>query len=118
LTHDRCRAQQRLERMGVEVRLNSAVAAVEGDELRFKDGTRLRASTVVWAAGQTDILDVARARGGRGHRRLLLDMLPTLVYNLSNYLDSNRSSDGQATSAWLNQQANQNEPVTPSWHVS
>jgi NADH dehydrogenase len=66
----RRRAQQRLERMGVEVRLNSAVAAVNGKELRFKDGTGMSVGTVVWAAGVraadlADSLEVEQARGGR-----------------------------------------------------
>src|SRR6185503_1939500 len=34
-------ARRRLERMGVEVRLKTAVAAVDGDAITFKDGTRL-----------------------------------------------------------------------------
>jgi NADH dehydrogenase len=63
-------ALQRLHRMGVEVRLNSAVAAVEDRRVVFKDGSALETSTVVWAAGVraaqlTDALDVPRARGAR-----------------------------------------------------
>jgi NADH dehydrogenase len=63
-------ALRRLARMGVEVRLNSAVAAVEDARVVFKDGATVAASTVVWAAGVraaqlSDALDVMRARGAR-----------------------------------------------------
>jgi NADH:ubiquinone reductase (H+-translocating) len=63
-------ARRRLERMGVEVRLKTAVAAVDGDAVTFKDGTRLAAGTVVWAAGVraaplADALGVALGRGAR-----------------------------------------------------
>jgi NADH dehydrogenase len=63
-------ALRRLARMGVEVRLNSAVAAVEDARVVFKDGTAIAAGTVVWAAGVraaqlSDALDVTRARSAR-----------------------------------------------------
>ncbi len=63
-------ALRRLTRMGVEVRLNSAVAAVDDGRVAFKDGTAVAASTVVWAAGVraaqlSDALNVTRARGAR-----------------------------------------------------
>ena len=63
-------ALKRLKKMGVEVRLGSAVASVSGDEVVFKDGERLSAKTVVWAAGVraanlTDALNVALGRGAR-----------------------------------------------------
>jgi NADH dehydrogenase len=56
--------------MGVEVRLRSAVANVEGQTVRFKDGTTLDAATVVWAAGVRgallgDALGVELGRGAR-----------------------------------------------------
>jgi NADH dehydrogenase len=71
------RARQRLERMGVEVRLKSAVASVAGDSIQFKDGSGLRAGTVVWAAGVraallADTLGVVQARAGR------IQVTPTL----------------------------------------
>jgi NADH dehydrogenase len=44
-------ARKRLEKMGVEVKLRTAVAAVDGDTVTFKDGTQINSSTVVWAAG-------------------------------------------------------------------
>jgi NADH dehydrogenase len=63
-------AVRRLERMGVEVRLNSAVATVEGARVVFKEGAAVAAGTVVWAAGVraaklADALDVPRSRGAR-----------------------------------------------------
>jgi NADH dehydrogenase len=64
------KAIARLKRMGVELMLNRPVAGVEGDELRFKDGTSIPASTVIWAAGVrgaqlVDSLDVETGRGAR-----------------------------------------------------
>ncbi|HEY3232671.1 MAG TPA: NAD(P)/FAD-dependent oxidoreductase [Roseiflexaceae bacterium] len=63
-------ARRRLERMGVEVKLNTAVTSVDDDLVVFKDGTRLEAGTVVWAAGVraaplADVLDVPRGRNAQ-----------------------------------------------------
>jgi NADH:ubiquinone reductase (H+-translocating) len=63
-------ALQRLQNMGVEVKLNTAVANVEGQHVRFKDGSTIEASTVVWAAGVraaslADKLGVQLARAAR-----------------------------------------------------
>ncbi len=63
-------AEQRLRTMGVDVRLNTLVTSVDDDLVTFKDGSQIRASTVVWAAGVraallSDALDAPRARGGR-----------------------------------------------------
>jgi NADH dehydrogenase len=71
------KALKRLEQIGVEVRLNTAVASVEGEHVAFKDGTQLEASTVVWAAGVraaalADVLGVEQARGAR------VKIMPTL----------------------------------------
>lgn len=71
-----------LERMGVEVRLNAMVQNVSGNLVTFKDGSSLRAGTVVWAAGVraaelSDRIDVERARAGR------IKVTPML--NLPNY---------------------------------
>ncbi|WP_322496180.1 NAD(P)/FAD-dependent oxidoreductase [Chloroflexus sp.] len=44
-------ALQRLQQMGVEVRLNTPVAGADPYGLSFRDGSRLDAETVVWAAG-------------------------------------------------------------------
>jgi NADH dehydrogenase len=63
-------ALKRLRKMGVEIRLGSAVAGVRGDEVIFKDGASLTAGTVVWAAGVraahlADALGVALGRSAR-----------------------------------------------------
>ncbi|MFL5802435.1 MAG: NAD(P)/FAD-dependent oxidoreductase [Roseiflexaceae bacterium] len=63
-------AQRRLERLGVEVRLNMLVSTVEGEHVQLKDGTLIRAATLVWAAGVQAppliaALDGPKARGGR-----------------------------------------------------
>ncbi|MDW8404400.1 NAD(P)/FAD-dependent oxidoreductase [Chloroflexus sp.] len=63
-------ALQRLQRMGVEVRLNAPVADADPNGLNFRDGSRLAAETVVWAAGVrgaplADALGVTLGRGAR-----------------------------------------------------
>jgi NADH dehydrogenase len=63
-------AQRRLERRGVEVRLNTLVSAVEGEQVQLKDGTIIRAATLVWAARVQappliEALEAPKARGGR-----------------------------------------------------
>jgi len=63
-------ALRRLQQMGVDVRLGTAVADAEPRGLRFPDGSRLEAATVVWAAGArgaalADALGIATGRGGR-----------------------------------------------------
>jgi NADH dehydrogenase len=63
-------AVARLERMGVKVMLRSAVEEIGADELRLKDGTVIRAATVVWTAGVKASalggqLGVELGRGGR-----------------------------------------------------
>lgn len=45
------KAQDQLLKMGVEVKLNTAVDSVEENIVTFKDGTLLAAHTVVWTAG-------------------------------------------------------------------
>lgn len=42
---------QRLQKMGVVVRLNTFVSGVSADTVQFHDGTELATSTVVWTAG-------------------------------------------------------------------
>ena len=64
------RAQLRLERMGIEVQLNAAVADYDGRELRLKSGTSLETGTLIWAAGVQaspvgTALGVPLQRGGR-----------------------------------------------------
>lgn len=44
-------ALRRLKRMGVEVRLSSAVSAISPTEVRLRDGAVLQTETVVWTAG-------------------------------------------------------------------
>ncbi len=66
----RANALQRLQSMGVEVRLQTAVATVEQDVVTFADGSTLAASVVVWAAGVkgapiAEGLGVKLTRGGR-----------------------------------------------------
>lgn len=66
----RQKAARRLARMGVEVRLHTAVERVQADEVVFRDGSRLAAGTVIWAAGVkaadlADRLGVRQARSGR-----------------------------------------------------
>jgi NADH dehydrogenase len=63
-------ALKRLKKMGVEIRLGTAVSHVNGDEVAFKDGSHLAAGTVVWAAGVraaqlADALGVGLGRGAR-----------------------------------------------------
>jgi NADH:ubiquinone reductase (H+-translocating) len=45
------RAEKALRRRGVELRLGTAVSAVEHGAVRFEDGGSVAAATVVWAAG-------------------------------------------------------------------
>ncbi len=63
-------AKVQLERMGVEVKLKTAVEAVEDGMVTFKDGTHIGADTVVWTAGVrasplAEALGVPLARGFR-----------------------------------------------------
>jgi NADH dehydrogenase len=46
-------AQEQLRRRGVEVRLNTGVAAYDGKELTLSDGTKIATRLVVWTAGIT-----------------------------------------------------------------
>ncbi len=54
---------------GVDVRLNTAIAAVEADCVTFKDGSRVRCGTAVWTAGiranpLADRLGLAQGKAG------------------------------------------------------
>jgi NADH dehydrogenase len=54
---------------GVDVRLNTAIAALADDEVSFKDGSSIRCATTVWTAGiranpLADQIDVAKGKGG------------------------------------------------------
>jgi NADH dehydrogenase len=63
-------ALRQLERRGVEVRLNAAVASVAADRITLRSGEAIPANTVVWAAGVrpcplAERLGLERDRGGR-----------------------------------------------------
>jgi NADH:ubiquinone reductase (H+-translocating) len=63
-------ALQRLQKMGVEVRMKTAVASVEDGAVTFADGSSIDASVVIWAAGVraaplAEMLGVKLGRGGR-----------------------------------------------------
>ena len=63
-------ARETLERMKVDVRLNTPVDSVDADRIRLKDGSTIAASTVIWAAGVrsaplADTLNVELARSAR-----------------------------------------------------
>jgi NADH dehydrogenase len=63
-------ALDRLQRMGVDVRLSAPVADTRPGVLVFKDGTELEAETIVWAAGVrasplAEALGVTLGRGAR-----------------------------------------------------
>lgn len=64
------KAEEQLATLGVEVHKGDAVAHIDDNGIAFKDGTRLEASTVVWAAGVRGTpfarsLGVPLDRGGR-----------------------------------------------------
>ena len=63
-------ALRQLQRMGVDVRLNTAVETVNGREVTFKGGACLDTDTVVWTAGIRgaklgDTLGVTLGKGSR-----------------------------------------------------
>jgi NADH dehydrogenase len=71
------RALEQVRELGVEVRLGTLVEAVDEDGVRLRGGERLRARTVVWAAGVRGA-DLGARLGvplGRGAR---VPVLPTL----------------------------------------
>jgi NADH dehydrogenase len=70
-------ARQRLERMGVEVLVRRAVEAVEPGTVQFKDGSKLDARTVIWAAGvrAAHLVDRLNLEVGRNAR---VKVMPTL----------------------------------------
>ena len=72
-------AEKRLVQMGVEVRLETGVSAVDEEAVTFKDGSQERAHTVVWAAGVraaplVDALNVTLGRGARIKVELTLNL--------------------------------------------
>ncbi|MFA9430051.1 NAD(P)/FAD-dependent oxidoreductase [Egicoccus sp. AB-alg2] len=63
-------ARRALEERGVEVRTDTAIEAVEADEVRLSDGERIPTATVVWTAGVranplADVLGLEQGKGGR-----------------------------------------------------
>lgn len=63
-------ARERLQAMGVEVRLGTKVTAITERAVRLADGTELATASAVWTAGVrgatlTDDLPLPRVRGGR-----------------------------------------------------
>lgn len=70
-------AKKRLQKMGVELKLNSPVESVNNGCITFKDGSELQAGAIVWAAGVkaaelAGSVVAERAKGGR------VKVLPTL----------------------------------------
>jgi NADH dehydrogenase len=64
------RARRTLERRGVEVILGTGVQQIDADGVTLRDGRRIDAQTVVWAAGVrasplAELLGVPLGRGGR-----------------------------------------------------
>jgi NADH dehydrogenase len=64
------KAKKKLESMGVEVKLNALVSSVEGGTVTLKDGSKVKAGTVVWAAGvrSATLSDTLGAEQGRNAR--------------------------------------------------
>lgn len=63
-------AKEKLEQIGVEIRLKTSVTNVAPGVIEFGDGTRLEASAIIWAAGiaaspLTKMLGVPTDRAGR-----------------------------------------------------
>jgi NADH dehydrogenase len=63
-------AQNRLEAMGVQVRLNTLATDASANQITFKDGSVQATNTIIWTAGVrgsslADALDVPQAKGGR-----------------------------------------------------
>ncbi|MDQ1365407.1 MAG: hypothetical protein QOF20_2563 [Acidimicrobiaceae bacterium] len=62
-------ALRTLQAKGVDVRLNTAISALDVDHVTFKDGSRIQTMTTVWTAGiranpLADQLDVPKGKGG------------------------------------------------------
>ncbi len=62
-------ALETLRAKGVDVRLNTAISALDADRVTFKDGSSIATMTTVWTAGiranpLADMLDVAKGKGG------------------------------------------------------
>ena len=68
---------QRLQRMGVEVRLRSLAARVEAEGIHLRDGQQIDAGTVVWTAGVRG-QELAEVAGLPTNRRGQVPVEPTL----------------------------------------
>jgi NADH:ubiquinone reductase (H+-translocating) len=70
-------AARSLQRRGVELRLNTAVEGVDEDGVTLDNGDRLRAGTVIWAAGVSapDVVQKWGLPQGRGGRVRVTDDL-------------------------------------------
>ena len=69
--------QRRLQRMGVEVQLGAAVTSVDHDGVTLKNGERVDARTVLWAAGVASSLQHASfdtSRDSHGRVRVAPDL--------------------------------------------
>ena len=73
---------KKLRRLGVKVMLGSRVAAVSGDGFQLDDGTKIAASTVIWAVGVTGAIPNCFPFPATGKQRKV-NVLPTL--QLANY---------------------------------
>ena len=72
---------ERLQRMGVEVRLSAPVSAVRADGVELAGGEFLPAETVVWTAGvRGDLSALGPELAERGGRVLVRDTLQTLAF--------------------------------------
>ncbi|HST06090.1 MAG TPA: NAD(P)/FAD-dependent oxidoreductase [Chloroflexia bacterium] len=70
-------ARKRLEKMGVEIRMQSPVESVDNNCVTFKGGEQLQAGAVVWAAGvkAADLAATVQAERAKGDR---VKITPTL----------------------------------------
>jgi NADH dehydrogenase len=71
-------ARRRLDRLGVELRLDQSVTEVEHGVVRLGDGSTLEATTVVWAAG-VRACDLAGTIGVSVGRAGRVEVTPTLT---------------------------------------
>jgi len=62
-----------LQRLGINVLLNSRVTDFDGETLSFDDGTRIKTKTVIWAAGISGVIPSGFPKDaiGRGNRLLV-----------------------------------------------
>ena len=70
-------ARERLEKMGVQVHLNTRLVQVTSEEVFLKDGNRIPSRTVIWTAGVTGnfVEGAGEVTVNRNHQ---VEVLPTL----------------------------------------